>query len=65
MSVLFSSDCFSEFGWTTRVDKDKRRFDDMRRGISQIHRPGLGHLMARNMKAGRLHFAEDLALAVR
>jgi UDPglucose 6-dehydrogenase len=63
---LVSAACFSEFGWTvTCVDKDPQRLADLKRGVSPIYEPGLDDLIERNAKAGRLHFTEELAPAVK
>lgn len=63
---LVSAVCFSEFGWTVLcVDTDQDRLDKLRKGIPPIFEPGLDDLMARNMKAGRLSFSDDLAEAAK
>ena len=63
---LVSAACFSEFGWTvTCVDKDPNRLAELKAGNSPIYEPGLDDLLARNMKAKRLLFTDDLAAAVK
>jgi len=63
---LVSAACFSEFGWTvTCVDKDAARLAELKAGKSPIYEPGLDDLLARNMKAKRLVFTDDLARAVK
>ncbi|MGZ5823074.1 MAG: UDP-glucose dehydrogenase family protein [Hyphomicrobium sp.] len=63
---LVSAACFSEFGWTvTCVDKDPNRLAELKAGNSPIYEPGLDDLLARNMKAKRLLFTDDLAGAVK
>jgi len=63
---LVSAACFSEFGWTvTCVDKDAGRLAELNAGKSPIYEPGLDDLLARNMKAKRLIFTDDLARAVK
>jgi UDPglucose 6-dehydrogenase len=63
---LVSAACFSEFGWTvTCVDKDANRLAELKVGKSPIYEPGLDDLLARNMKAKRLIFTDDLARAVK
>jgi UDPglucose 6-dehydrogenase len=63
---LVSAACFSEFGCTvTCVDKDPNRLAELQAGNSPIYEPGLDDLLARNMKAKRLLFTEDLAGAVK
>jgi UDPglucose 6-dehydrogenase len=62
---LVSAACFTEFGWhVVCVDKDQRRLDDMKRGVSPIYEPGLDDLLNRNILAGRLSFTNDLASSV-
>ncbi len=63
---LVSAACFTEFGWhVVCVDKDQKRLDDMKRGVSPIYEPGLDDLLNRNILAGRLSFTNDLASSVR
>jgi len=62
---LVSGACFSEFGIdVTCIDKDAGKIDVLNQGGIPIYEPGLDDLVARNMKAGRLHFSSDLAGAV-
>jgi UDPglucose 6-dehydrogenase len=62
---LVSGACFSEFGIdVTFVDKDAVKIDMLNQGDIPIYEPGLDDLVARNIKAGRLHFSTDLAAAV-
>jgi len=62
---LVSGACFSEFGIdVTCVDKDAVKIDMLNQGGIPIYEPGLDDLVARNIKAGRLHFSTDLAAAV-
>ncbi|MSO65157.1 MAG: UDP-glucose/GDP-mannose dehydrogenase family protein [Alphaproteobacteria bacterium] len=63
---LVSGSCFADIGaMVTCVDKDQRKIAALRRGDIPIFEPGLKQLVARNVKAGRLEFGEDLAQAVR
>ena len=63
---LVSGACFSEFGWNVVcVDKDISRLDMLNAGRSPIYEPGLDDLMQRNMRAKRLVFTNDLAMAVK
>ncbi|HEY8566410.1 MAG TPA: UDP-glucose/GDP-mannose dehydrogenase family protein [Beijerinckiaceae bacterium] len=62
---LVSGACFADFGHTVCcVDKDPRKIEALRRGEIPIFEPGLPELVATNVKAGRLTFAEDLTEAV-
>ena len=62
---LVSGTCFSEFGHDVAcVEKDKTRLARLKNGEVPIYEPGLGALMAGNMKAGRLTFTDDLKAAV-
>ena len=62
---LVSGTCFSEFGHDVAcVEKDKTRLARLKKGEVPIYEPGLGALMAGNMKAGRLTFTDDLKSAV-
>jgi len=59
---LVSGACFAEFGARVIcVDKDERRIDALGRGEIPIYEPGLDDLVERNVKAGRLAFATELA----
>src|SRR5213082_1669609 len=62
---LVSGACFSEFGVeVTCVDKDAAKIERLSRGEMPIYEPGLYHLVASNMAAGRLRFTGDLKTAV-
>jgi UDPglucose 6-dehydrogenase len=62
---LVSGACFSEFGVeVTCVDKDAAKIERLSRGEMPIYEPGLDHLVASNMAAGRLRFTGDLNTAV-
>jgi UDPglucose 6-dehydrogenase len=62
---LVSGACFSEFGVdVTCVDKDAEKIERLSRGEMPIYEPGLDHLVASNMAAGRLRFTTDLTAAV-
>ena len=62
---LVSGACFSEFGVeVTCVDNDAAKIERLSRGEMPIYEPGLDHLVASNMAAGRLRFTGDLKAAV-
>src|SRR5829696_8073959 len=63
---LVSGACFADFGHSvTCVDKDANKIEALRRGEMPIFEPGLEHLVASNVKAGRLAVATDLRDPVR
>jgi UDPglucose 6-dehydrogenase len=63
---LVSGACFSEFGVSvTCVDKDATKIERLTRGEIPIFEPGLDHLVASNVAAGRLSFTTDLNAAVK
>ena len=56
---------FADFGHdVTCVDIDAARVAQLRRGEVPFHEPGLGELLARNLRAGRLRFTTAIADAV-
>ena len=58
---LVSGACFADFGHhVICVDKDAAKIAALQRGEMPIYEPGLGALVAANVKAGRLSFATDL-----
>ena len=62
---LITGACFAEFGINvTCVDNDEKKIELMRKGEVPFYEPGLEELLQRNLKAGRLHFTNDLAEAV-
>jgi UDPglucose 6-dehydrogenase len=62
---LVSGACFSDFGHdVTCIDKDIDKIGRLRDGIIPIFEPGLAHLVADNVAAGRLFFTTDGASAV-
>jgi UDPglucose 6-dehydrogenase len=63
---LVSGACFADFGHkVTCVDKDKKKIATLREGGVPIFEPGLEDLVAKNVREGRLDFADDLTEAVR
>lgn len=58
---LVSGACFSEMGIdVTCVDIDENKITRLLNGEMPIYEPGLDDLVARNVKADRLHFTTDL-----
>ncbi|MCL5062814.1 MAG: UDP-glucose/GDP-mannose dehydrogenase family protein [Nitrospiraceae bacterium] len=62
---LVTGACFSEFGvFATCVDKDENKIESLKQGIIPFYEPGLGDLVKRNFKQGRLKFTTDIGEAV-
>ena len=62
---LVSGACFSDFGHeVVCVDKDEGKIAALLEGRMPIFEPGLDHLVAGNVAAGRLRFTTDLAEGV-
>ena len=63
---LVSGACFSEFGIdVVCVDKITEKIDALNYGQMPIYEPELEVLVAKNVKAGRLSFTDDLNMAVK
>ena len=63
---LVSGACFADFGHVvTCVDKDAGKIAALQRGEIPIFEPGLGEIVANNMRQERLFFTTDLAPSVR
>ncbi len=63
---LVSGACFAEFGVDVAlVEADPARLAALHAGRIPIYEPGLEHLVAENVAAGRLSFGADLTEAVR
>ena len=59
---LVSGACFSDMGITvTCVDTNVEKIERLRRGVMPIYEAGLEAAVTRNVRAGRLRFATDLA----
>jgi UDPglucose 6-dehydrogenase len=62
---LVTGACFAEFGVdVTCVDVDEAKIAGLRDGKVPIYEPGLEDLVAKNARAGRLHFTTGLSEAV-
>ncbi|WP_085031862.1 UDP-glucose 6-dehydrogenase [Ensifer aridi] len=62
---LVSGVCFADFGHdVVCVDKDEGKIAALKKGQIPIFEPGLDHLVASNVAAGRLNFTVDLKTAV-
>ncbi|MBV9777589.1 MAG: UDP-glucose/GDP-mannose dehydrogenase family protein, partial [Acetobacteraceae bacterium] len=58
---LVSGACFAEFGSdVTVVEADPGRLAALRAGAMPIYEPGLDQIVGANVRAGRLHFTDEL-----
>ena len=63
---LVSGACFADFGHdVVCVDKDESKIAALLEGRMPIYEPGLDHLVATNVAAGRLRFTTDLTEGVK
>ncbi len=63
---LVTGACLADFGNTvTCVDNDETKIAKLLDGVMPIYEPGLDTLVEKNAKAGRLHFATELAPALK
>jgi len=62
---LVTGACLADFGMdVTCVDNDTRKITMLKNGQIPIYEPGLDTIVAKNEKAGRLHFTTELREAV-
>ena len=62
---LVSGICFAEIGHSVIcVDNNKEKIRKLKKGLMPIYEPGLGALLLKNMKNGRLKFSDSVKKAV-
>jgi len=55
------SACLAELGYSiVGVDRDQKRVEDLNQGVPPVFEPGLGELIARNVRLNRLSYTVDL-----
>jgi UDPglucose 6-dehydrogenase len=63
---LVTGACLSEVGNDVLCfDTDAQKIEKLKQGVIPIYEPGLEDMVARNVKAGRLHFTDDIEVATR
>ena len=62
---LVAGSCLADGGnQVICVDNDRKKIDDLNKGVIPIYEPGLIEIIERNKQAGRLSFTTDLSEAV-
>ena len=62
---LVTGTCFAETGNdVVCIDIDRKKIDGLKNNVLPIYEPGLGELVERNQRAGRLTFSTDLGEAI-
>lgn len=62
---LVTGACFAEFGvFVTCIDRDEEKIVSLRSGVIPFYEPGLGNLVEKNLKSGRLRFSTEIRDAV-
>ena len=63
---LVSGVCFSDLGnEVICVDNNKKKIENLKKGIIPIYEPGLEELVKKNYKEGRLKFTNNLSKAIK
>ena len=63
---LVAGTCFAETGHdVVCIDVDAEKVKLLQKGVTPIYEPGLGELLTRNLKAGRLTFTTELGPSVK
>ncbi|MFH1918415.1 MAG: UDP-glucose/GDP-mannose dehydrogenase family protein [Planctomycetota bacterium] len=62
---LVTGTCFAESGnEVVSIDIDQKKIDNLKKNVLPIYEPGLGELVERNQRSGRLTFSTNLGEAI-